>query len=148
MGCDIHAHAERKTTGGYELVPDVVPFDWRSYGMYGFLAGVRNYSAVPSIAERRGLPDDMSAGAREEYEHWELDAHSASWLALDELLAFDYDRPLEDRRVMRNGDGGCTCDAGEGEMTTFREFLGPAFFDDLDALKEARADRVVFWFDN
>ena len=33
-------------------------------------------------------------------------------------------------------------------MTTYREFLGEAFFDDLARLVAAGADRVVFWFDN
>lgn len=60
MCCDIHSYAERKVGDRYELVNDRVfpteygaphsaPFDWRSYGMYGFLAGVRNYSEVTPI---------------------------------------------------------------------------------------------------
>jgi hypothetical protein len=72
---------------------------------------------------------------------------------VSELLEFDYDTPMEDRRVTRQMpsgilNGGCTCEPGEGEKMTFREFLGPAFFDDLEKLKAEGADRVVFWFDN
>jgi hypothetical protein len=82
-----------------------------------------------------------------------FDYHSASWLYVSELLEFDYDTPMEDRRVARQMpsgilNGGCTCEPGEGEKMTFREFLGPAFFDDLEKLKAEGADRVVFWFDN
>ena len=118
MGCDIHAYAERKTISGYEYMPEITPFDWRSYSLFGFLAGVRNYSAVPVIAEPRGFPDDVSADVREKYEQWDMDAHTPSWLSMAELLAWDYDAEVEDRRVMRNGNGGCTCELGEGKRMT------------------------------
>lgn len=159
MGCDIHAWAERKVGDRYEAVDDAGfaegsrPFDWRSYGMYGFLAGVRNYSAVPPIADPRGLPEAMSAEVSDDYDVWAGYAHTASWLSVSELAAFDYDRPMEDRRVTRrlaSGviSGGCTAEPGGGAMTTYREFLGPQFFMDLAALKAAGAERVVFWFDS
>lgn len=159
MGCDIHIWAERKNDDRFEPVLDVrfaegkAPFDWRAYGMYGFLADVRNYSAVPPIAQRRGVPGDMSKAVADDYYDWEMDAHSPSWLSVEELASFDYDQPMEDRRVTRQvasnaWSGGCTAEEGEGEKTTFREFLGPQFFADLKSLQEAKADRVVFWFDN
>lgn len=152
MGCDIHSYAEKRVNGKWESVA-VSPFDWRSYGMYGFLADVRNYSAVPPIAQPRGLPEELSFDTQKEYEHWDGDAHTASWLSLAELLAFDYDHPMEDRRVTRQvgpnaWNGGCTADLGEGTMTTYREFLGKMFFADLERLKAAGAERIVFWFDN
>lgn len=148
MGCDIHCYAERKTPTGQEVVPDLAPFDWRSYGMYGFLADVRNYSDVPPIAQPRGIPSDASQSVRDEYESWNGDAHSASWLSIAELTNFDYDQSMENRRVMRDRNGGCTCEPGEGKKMTFLEFLGESFFKDLDRLKSAGADRVIFWFDN
>ncbi len=154
MGCDIHSHAERKnSSGAWEKIADLEPFDWRAYGMFGFLAGVRNYSDVPQIAEQRGFPEDASSDVAAEYESWDMDAHSASWLTVAELLAFDYDAPCENRRVTRQlgpnlYSGGCTCAPGEGQQTTFREFLGDDFFEELRKLQEAGAERVVFWFDN
>lgn len=152
MGCDIHSYAEKRVNGEWEQV-GIAPFDWRNYGMYGFLAGVRNYSGVPPIAPLRGLPDDASAAVKEESETWDGDGHSHSWLAVAELLAFNYDAPVEDRRVTRkvgvnSWSGGMTCNPGEGEATTFRAFLGDEFFADLERLKEANAERVIFWFDN
>ncbi len=33
-------------------------------------------------------------------------------------------------------------------MTTFREFLGEEFFSDLEKLKTAGAERIVFGFDS
>ena len=159
MGCDIHIWAERKTTNGYVAVTDVKftegasPFDWRSYRMFGFLAGVSNYSDVPPISEPRGLPDDISAQVFAEFEIWELDAHTPSWLTVEELAAFDYDQPIEDRRVTvqvapNAWDGGRTAEPGGGEMTTWRAFLGKAFMNDLEKLKSCGATRIVFWFDN
>lgn len=152
MGCDIHPYAERKTDNGWEKIEGLHPFDWRSYGMFGFLANVRNYSAVPPLSEPRDLPDDISDAVRAESESWKGDGHSHSWLSVAELSAFNYDADMEDRRVSRrvNGyiHGGCTCDPGEGENMTYRQFLCEDFFDDIKKLQDAGAGRIVFWFDN
>ena len=98
MGCDIHTHAERKVGDRYEKIEGLEPFDWRAYGMYGFLAGVRNYSDVTPIAPPRGIPADASAPVQSNYTSWGVDAHSASWLDVRELADFDYEQPMEDRR--------------------------------------------------
>lgn len=139
MGTDIHIVAQKKTEHGWEDIK-FFPFDWRSYGMFGFLADVRNYSAIPPLSQPRGLPDDYQAEDMDGY-------HSMSWLSVNELLAFNYDAEFEDRRVMINGDGGCTAEPGGGGVTTFRNFLGGRFFDDLNTLRDLGADRIVFWFD-
>ena len=150
MGCDIHTIAQRRSADGkWENIEDLNPFDWQSYGMFGFLAGVRNYSALRPISEPRGLPDDFV----------DLDGgpfvgdHSFSWLSVEELTAFDYDAEMEDRRtrvqVAPNfWNGGATAEPGSGEMTTYREFLGEEFFRDLAALKAGGAERIVFGFDS
>ena len=150
MGCDIHSRAEKRENGKWTVIPGLAPFDWRSYGMYGFLANVRNYSAVPPISEPRGLPDD--APPEDEDNGW-LGDHSYSWLSLDELNAFDYDAQVEDRRYTRQEgpnywNGAATAEPGQGKMMTWREFLGEAFFDDLKKLKDAGAERIVFGFDS
>lgn len=163
MGCDIHSYAERKSADKYELITERLfdvgdfatpePFSWRSYGTFAFLAGVRNYSDVTPISELRGWPADASVGAQEDYERWSGDAHSPSWLSVEELSAFDYGKQMEDRRVGRQiapnlYSGACTANPGEGKAKTYREFLGEAFFRDLEILNEIGADRVVFFFDN
>lgn len=159
MGCDIHSYVESQNENGtWERVTweqqgqyDVGPFDWRSYNLFGFFADVRNYSAVPPLAECRGLPQDVSEEVHAEHEEMGWDAHSTSWFAVDELRAFDYDQEFEDRRVTRGANGGVTADPGEGRITTFRDFLGGAYFRDLDilrAMNEKRPTRFVFWFDN
>jgi hypothetical protein len=152
MGCDIHSYTEKKTEQGYESV-DFAPFDWRSYGMYAFLAGVRNYSGITPIAEPRDLPDDVSSAVKQHAEDWNGDGHTHSWLSVKELTEFDYDQMMEDRRVTKQISANCwsgaqTCEAGEGTTQTYREFLGNGYFNDLEKLKILGADRIVFWFDN
>jgi hypothetical protein len=155
MGCDIHIVAQKQNeagqwgeiTGSFSEGPS--PFDWRSYGLFGFLAGVRNYSAVPPISEPRGLPDDYGQDPEEPW----LGDHSHSWLSVDELAAFDYDRPLEDRRITVQlapnfWSGSGLAEPGAGRMTTYREFLGPGFFGDLAELQRIGAGRIVFGFDS
>ena len=74
-----------------------------------------------------------------------------------ELTEFDYNQMTEDLRCTRevktaNGfsyfDGGSTCEPGEGEAMTYREFLGEYFFKQLDRLREIGTERIVFYFDN
>ncbi|WP_262265532.1 hypothetical protein [Microvirga yunnanensis] len=137
MSSDIRSQAERRVDRRWEVVPDLWPFDCRDYSIFGFLADVRNYSAVRPISEPRGIPRD--AVDRD----WWDDHHSCSWLSTDELLAFDYDQVIEDRR----GRGRETVEPGEGKMMTYREFLGEGFFDDLEELKASGAERIVFGFD-
>lgn len=150
MGCDIHAWGEKQLPTTEWVLVDLTPepFDWRSYSLFGFLAGVRNYSDVPPIAPARGIPDALSKEVADNIGGWDLDAHNHSWLTMAELEAFDYSQPIEDRRVTRNGDGGCTADPGGGSMTTYREFLHSGYFDELKRLKEAGVERIVFCFDN
>ena len=152
MACDIHSFAEKKTDQGWRFT-GLRPFEWSWYGLFGFLADVRNYSAVPPIAERRGFPENASDAVHEEYSNWGDDAHSASWLTVQELSEFDYDALMEDRRVTiqfpeGHQNSGLTCEPGEGRTMTCREFLGVAFFDELERLKSSGAERIVFWFDD
>lgn len=168
MGCDIHSAAidangnvlfGGKWADGSEanpnspwMVGDGEPFGWRNYGVFSFLAGVRNYSDVPPLSEPRGLPDDLKVPDGEDGEFW-LGDHSYSWLSVAELEAFDYDSAVEDRRTtgrLPNGviSGAITAPAGEGKTMTWREFLGPDFFRDLAELRRIRADRVAFGFDS
>lgn len=153
MGCDIHIHAEKKVGDRFVSIPNVVPFDSRDYGTFGFLADVRNYSGVPPIAAPRGFPADAADTTKLDYESWGVDAHSPSWLSIAELTAFDYSAIVEDRRYTQQTgpnsfNGGATCERGHGKLQTWREFLGDHFMSDMQELKDAGADRVVFWFDN
>lgn len=175
MGCDIHSRVQiQQKDGTWKTVqarvfptsyvfasilfdkkndlnePTAEPFNWRNYGMFAFLADVRNYSHVPPISEPRGLPSDVGVSDRDEIEDYFGD-HSFSWLGLDELLSFDYEQVFEDRRCTRDGNGVANAGSGNGIKQTFREFLGPTYFRDLDIIRmisgESKA-RIVFGFDN
>ncbi len=160
MGCDIHSFAEVKNKSGkWKRVTKYIfkgdgkspePFGWRSYGLFGFLADVRNVSFVPCITnERRGWPDDTI-----ELPEW--GTHSDTWITLSELLNFNYDAVFEDRRGAKQITSGlidCAADmgGGNGNKITFREFLGESFFVDLEILKtlgEPEDVRVVMSFDS
>lgn len=148
MGCDIHATAEVRTGDGWRA-SDWLVFDGRNYGIFGFLADVRNYSHSPVIAEPRGMPDDVTPEVRGGGE-W-TDAHSHSWLTLAELLAYDYEQVFWDRRITRDGNGAALAEEGEGEHLPLREFLGAWFFSELDrlaALGPPEDVRIVFWFNS
>lgn len=153
MGADIHSWTEVREHGAWVAVP-YAPFeDGRSYRIFGFLADVRNYSHSPVIAAPRGLPHDMSDRVREALD-W--DYHSESWLSLRELLTYDYDQVIWDRRVTkqtgpRSWDGAALADEGEGTHLPLRDFLGQRFFDTLAVLArfgEPDDVRIVFGFDS
>lgn len=174
MGCDIHSRAEVRKDGKWEQVGYVFPLDDfdrdyykrefgnepftnRSYGLFAFLAGVRNYSGIEPISEPKGMPEDASLSVRVEAEDDAL--HSHSWLTLAELLAVDYDKEIWDRRYTKQTgpnfwDGGATAELHETELgtrETLREFLGERYFQTLEVLKGLglmHDVRVVFWFDN
>lgn len=152
MGCDIHPHVEVKTNGKWEIsTKDVFslddfdkkdykkekcnsPFDWRSYSMFGFLAGVRE--TCNPISDPKGLPDDISEEVKKEHEYMDMDAHSESFLTLKELSDFDYDKQVI---------------SSVNEIKTYRDFLSEMYFTHLSELKtlgEPENVRVVFWFDN
>ena len=165
MGCDIHARVEVRENGVWKEIDPGFPsehpewgkrcnpvWDFRVYGAFAVLAGVRNYSAVEPISQPRGLPADTSCKDLDDY-----NLHSASWYTLDELLKFDWNKPCEDRRVSRQTASGLisgaeTCAPGEGEMTTYRDMMPDSFFKDLYRLNELGYDpcdiRIVFAFDN
>ncbi len=154
MGCDIHIHAERREDDHWAYIPmEGEPLGSRSYGVFGFLANVRNYSAIRPIAMPRGFPEDASECVRAAYASWEGDSHTPSWLTVQELTDYDYDMQIEDRRYTRQEEpgffnGGATCEAGQGKTLPLREFLGANFFKELERLRASGAERIVFWFDN
>lgn len=179
MGCDINVFVEKRNKKGYwemetgnhfslddydkqykAIKKGPMPFNWRCYGLFGFLADVRNYSEVPPISKARGLPSDRSGEVFLEVELSESDTHSHSYLTLKELSEFDYDMKFEDRRIEEtfiapNGitftNGAALAQEGKGAKVTFRKFLGELFFIHLEELKTlGQPDdiRIVFWFDN
>lgn len=160
--CNVSTRAQKRIEGIWTDI-DVRPvFQDSGYALFGFLANVRNYSAVPPLSQPRGLPEGFDIPTTDEIEDsWEnegtlakgyLGDHSFSWMLIDELLAFDYDQPVEDRRIAQKIGNiinhGLTAEPGAGRMTNYRDLLGVRFFADLRELQECGAERVVFGFDD
>lgn len=147
MGCDIHASVEVLCAVQVEKVTDRLfemnypfggqthtaePFDQRNYGMFAFLANVRNYSHAPVLSEPRGWPGNQ-VSFPDDCDNY----HSRSWFLLKELLDFDYSQTME---------------SGNGILMTLRDFLPEVYFRDLQIIKGLKEDpahvRIIFAFDN
>lgn len=120
MGCDIHMYVERKYEDKWYncdyFTPSIswkeadgpddskytrVPmYEHRNYALFATLADVRNYGDTDYICEPKGFPDDASEYVNAEYEDWYGDAHSCSYLTLQELLDFQKEKHPLKRRGM------------------------------------------------
>lgn len=159
MGVYIHAYVEKKIgsewqslyvnrKGGLINHPAQI-WGTQGYTLYGWLADVRNDSAIQPISDRRGLPDDVSQEVELLFnKHYER--FGDSWLSLGELLDFDYDVEFLDRRNdCSSGLDDVTLPEEKGRKITYREAFPKLFFDDLDMLKafgDPKDIRIVFCF--
>lgn len=168
MGTDINVILEvRKDDGkwyepesynvpGYDFADNLgystFPFNYRSYGLFGFLANIRNMHDIPPITDHRGLPEDSvwlvsqtsdNNWFSETNRQYVLDGYYGhTWVTLKELLDFNYDQVFEDRRSKNV--------LSSGNMTTIREFLGDFFFLQLEALQtfgKPEDVRLIMYFD-
>ena len=157
MGSDIRSCTEvRDAVGRWEYVP-YFPFSGgRSYAVFGFIGGERNYSHSPVLASDRWVPKDATPKTRSLFldEDGPKGYHRVSWLSLREMLDYDYEQVFWDRRVAKQTannvwDGAALAEEGEGRHVTMREFLGPWYFDVLSVLRRFGAPedvRIIFGF--
>jgi hypothetical protein len=135
MGCDIRLIVEVKIEGTWYCwnQPNIV----RDYYLFGYMAGVRKSEL--QLFDVKGLPDDMSIVTQKLYQNWEDDAHSMSWLCLDEI------KRLQQHLTNVNHFDDCF-----GWNRVFGWFFGNDYYDyDFSNSKEGIEDvRFVFWFDN
>lgn len=123
MGCDIHIYLEKQNRNNkwcsfdyykksnYSKEFVVIPiYDDRNYTLFSILANVRNSGGNKPISEPKGLPDDCCKEILLEYQEWQDDAHSCSYLTLKELK--DYKK--------------------ENSKTRFSGLLSPKQQNDLD----------------
>jgi len=140
MGCDIHGFIEVLEYHGWETIISLDLFLNRNYKMFGILADVRNNLGFTPIAPGRGLPYDASYWTRAKYEKWEADAHSATWMTLQEMLKYDWNEKL----TFEN----------PAETITPKDVLkeDPRFELMIEIMKllarKYRGVRIVIWFDN
>lgn len=151
MGCDIHVIYERRDeSGAYVSVTPArlssdsgeprgyaedLPFDWRWYGLFGFLAGVYNRHEIPQMVWwERGFPKDSSVGAKFD---WNYFYFGYTHITIAELEAFDYEQTFIDMRPFNSRT-----------HTTYRDFLHEAFFESIQLCKDAGVERILLRFDN
>lgn len=171
MGCDIHAVVERR-----ERLSNGEPWGWlnsgdpdigRNYEVYAALADVRNSDEIVPVSEPKGLPglegwsdyggdwrfpDAPCPQFQEYYERWRGDAHSATWLSLAELKAYDATQEVDDGRLItaRHEDGSVasvcrgTSGAHEGPVGRRRIFVWPGD----DESKPTPWDRLIAYMEN
>lgn len=152
MGCDIHTITEIKAPQGWQrTIPDPNVFSCRSYRWFAFLADERNSFGIPCPfgGGYRGWPADHCGEADALRENYEYNGFGATFVTLQELLDFDYNQTFENRhntgsdpfkKGMSFGEyfvrKNAPLDAGLGKLETFRDFLGLAFFENIEILKE------------
>jgi len=172
MGCDIHIHVEIKTnnewnyfTGNHFTLSDWekeysgtekgnAPFDWRSYGMFGVLAGVRG-DTIPIKEVTYELPEGVSQDIQGNWNDWKGDGHSLSYLTARDLFEFDYNKDISTltnkRRILFEKIKKYKYNSIN---ETYYDVLGgpdSMFFThvkELSELGDLDDVRIVFWFDN
>lgn len=108
MGCDIHVMVEARNfpigtdewsnVDNWRYEPQRLAaenyqpqlfvksiYNWRSYELFSFLAGVRNYGMNPSFGFDRGFPEDADSVTKNEFDAWGGDAHTPGYATLAEL---------------------------------------------------------------
>lgn len=167
MGCDIHEMVEVKNEHNWWNNAGHANLK-RDYEMFAVLAGVRNsYNLIP-ISEPKGKPKDSCSEFDAWLEHWNGDAHSTSWLTLNELKSFDLNQEFFDDRVIcsKDNDGNITSTAAWSTKPTLGQvgnrkvfsLWGKKSWDNLikhmekiKVLWDIKSDediRLCFFFDN
>ena len=134
MATDIWIHIEHKSRKTNNYVYDYEADGDRIYALFGALAGTRGSFY---LYDPRGLPKDISPEVLAEYQSWEEDAHTPSWLTTKELrkcldmtineLSKEYDIK-EVKSWLKSYEG-------------IYEYM--KYSED-----EGEPSRIVFWFDN
>lgn len=110
MGCDIHLYCEINNTvdnvkawrtadrfklDHYDNKFQVASvFSDRDYALFTALAGVMDGAhEVAILSQPRGFPVDAAAWTQSEYDAYGIDAHSASYVTLDELYNYQDKNP-------------------------------------------------------
>ena len=144
MGCDIHVHVEIKRAGQQTWQHWAMPESGRHYVLFGIMAGVRG-SQSDVLPPPRGLPDDIALPTERAVDDWAEDAHSHSWLGIEEL------KQVEHEYADYADDSYDEDDEFNMMKTLFGWNTAPA--ESLDEYIKTLPDdlrdmRFVFWFDS
>lgn len=123
MGCDIHAFVESREFSDDSYWYQAEISLSRNYRMFGLLAGVRGND---ELFTPKGFPLNASPMTRDIYINMRNDAHTSSWLTVDEFA-----QALE----VYGQKEGWTVPPVYTATLAFMRTLGDSA-------------RLVFWFDN
>jgi len=179
MGCDVHFYIEYRCGNGMPWQADdhhvvnkhgsiaSVSATGRNYNLFSLLAGVRGRSKG-NFRRPLNLPDDVTDVIYKASEGWSTDAHSHSYMSLDEFKKvifeeynaatedhkfkptkrkdafWDYDDPAYSDFNKHPPDYTTLityCEKLKEEKSLDKQILGP------DTTSEVQV-RLVFWFDN
>lgn len=123
MGCDIHAFVEIEEDDGTWTMVDELDLS-RNYNLFG-LIGEKHRAYMLPVVPLKGIPKDVSRGTAAQLLIMGGDAHSKTWLTVDEARA--------------------VCDRYDEEFGRTQDLQS--------ALEDAVHDwgitlRLVIWFDN
>jgi len=136
MGCDIHAYIEVVHKGDQqrEFVDDFGHiYLGRNYELFSLMAGVRG--GLEPVVGPKGIPTNISPGVHSAFTEWGIDAHTPTWLSLEELFEVRERYEKEGETFVPR-----TLNAALAAMCELQ------CFDDND--REIASPRLVFWFDN
>ena len=148
MGCDIHLHIEVKIEGIWHHY--AAPSISRNYYLFEKMAGVRG-DENNAISPPKGIPNDATALTNIVYQNEECDAHSESWLGIDEIMKLeDWLKSISTKET----DSYAKYDLEYGILRTYLggdSFTGwKRYPEDGSPLSPATVEdvRFIFWFDN
>ena len=147
MGCDIHSFVSVRNGDGplrkihlyrvdkyrHTLV-EIEPCNYRSYMLFGILAGVRYTPEHGPIVEPRGIGVDASYEVKEKWEEDKEWCHTPSWYTLQELRIASRDKKRYNKEERQALKYFISC-------IDFMVDADFSFADDVDV-------RIDFWFDN
>lgn len=132
-------------------------FDCCGSYFYELFSAIERKNTTPSIF--KGLPKDVSEEIACSHKLWFEDiemGYSASYVYLQDLIAFDYNQTIEQKSGWEEISGvHCTkswsrvLKSYHDTEHTYRKVLGEKFFIDLDILKtigKPEEVRIVYWF--
>lgn len=140
MGCDIHLFKEIKINGEWQYFgeADIQP----NYHLFAYLANVRNYDNINSIAANRGIPMDISVITQCHLERWQYDGHSHSFLKADEMEFLENFLNIQNKNSRRHYCPEDTLGTLFGSpWSNFWKYPNKRKYDIEDV-------RFIFWFDN
>lgn len=164
MGTDLYLFTEVKTNNLWlESEHNLQIGNFRSYNISSFLAGIRNYNNIIPICNPKGFPIDSEylnapynkdISIREDIMQ-DGNYDGESWLMLKEMLDFNYEQTFEinhltiEREWDKKNKHWNKTEHITTEQTNYREFLGEAYYEDIELLKtlgKPEDVRIIFYF--